>query len=72
MASVAAAVSVTNRKTLKALYAYRAAEPDELSFAEGDTVYVDVKDAIAVEDWWEVTHENGKKGAVPKAYFSGV
>ena len=52
----------------RALYIYRAAIPEELSFAKGDILAV-----LRLQDdgWWEaeVTGKNGRPGLVPSNYL---
>lgn len=52
----------------KALYVYRAAIPEELSFAKGDVLAV-----LRLQDdgWWEaeVAGTNGRPGLVPSNYL---
>lgn len=54
--------------TARALYVYRAAIPEELSFAKGDILAV-----LRLQDdgWWEaeVTGTNGRPGLVPSNYL---
>lgn len=54
--------------TARALYMYRAAIPEELSFAKGDVLAV-----LRFQDdgWWEaeVTGKKGRAGLVPSNYL---
>ncbi|XP_035661835.1 osteoclast-stimulating factor 1-like [Branchiostoma floridae] len=51
-------------KVFKALYPYRAQQADELSFEEGDVLYVnDMSDS----GWWKATCE-GRSGLIPSNY----
>merc|ERR1719481_668650 len=50
-----------NVKVMRAIYTYRAEEEDELSFSEGDILYIlDQQDT----DWWRARCK-GKEGLVP-------
>ncbi|KAI8919922.1 hypothetical protein PhCBS80983_g01843 [Powellomyces hirtus] len=51
-------------QVVRALYDYTAQRPDELSFSEGDVLYVLNKDE---EHWWKCRC-NDKEGFVPKVY----
>jgi len=57
-----------NIRPAKALYMYRAAIPEELSFAKGDILAV-----LRLQDdgWWEaeVTGKRGRPGLVPSNYL---
>lgn len=52
-------------KAFKALYNYTAQQPDEISFEEGDIIYV--SDNGAEGGWWRATC-NGKTGLIPNNY----
>jgi len=56
------------RVKARALYMYRAAIPEELSFAKGDILAV-----LRLQDdgWWEaeVTGKKGRAGLVPSNYL---
>lgn len=53
-------------KVYKALYSYTAQQSDELSFAEGDSVYVSDQSETG---WWRATIK-GKSGLVPSNYVA--
>ena len=59
---------IADRIVARALYLYRAAIPEELSFAKGDILAV-----LRLQDdgWWEaeVTGKNGRPGLVPSNYL---
>ena len=50
-------------KVYKAMYDYQAQNPDELSFKEGDVLYV----IDMHSDWWRA-NTNGKTGLIPSNY----
>ena len=52
-------------KVFRALYDYAAQNADELSFQEGDLIYV--TDMISNQNWWKANC-NGKTGLVPYNY----
>lgn len=54
-------------KVYKALYEYKAQRDDELSFNEGDLLYM--IDMITHKDWWKAKLNNGKVGLVPCNYI---
>ena len=51
-------------QVVKAVYAYQAQNPDELSFEEGSILYVNSKED---PNWWKCTCD-GKEGLVPSNY----
>ena len=59
---------INRHLTARAMYLYRAAIPEELSFAKGDILAV-----LRLQDdgWWEaeVTGRNGRPGLVPSNYL---
>ena len=59
---------IADKLVARALYIYRAAIPEELSFAKGDILAV-----LRLQDdgWWEaeVTGKNGRPGLVPSNYL---
>ncbi len=59
---------IADKIAARALYMYRAAIPEELSFAKGDILAV-----LRLQDdgWWEaeVTGKNGRPGLVPSNYL---
>jgi len=54
-------------KAFKALYNYTSQHPDEISFEEGDIIYV--SDIGAEGGWWRATC-NGKTGLIPNNYVA--
>mmetsp|Transcript_21147 Transcript_21147/g.82083 ORF Transcript_21147/g.82083 Transcript_21147/m.82083 type:complete len:1100 (-) Transcript_21147:145-3444(-) len=56
------------RPQAKALYPYEAATDDELTFSEGDIIFIVQKDQAG---WWE-GELNGKKGWVPANYVQEI
>lgn len=52
-------------KVYRAVYDYVAQRNDELSFSEGDVIYV--LDMISSKDWWKAK-SNDKIGLVPSNY----
>lgn len=52
-------------KVFRALYDYAAQNPDELSFTEGDMLYI--IDMISNKNWWKAKC-NDKIGLVPCNY----
>jgi len=57
--------NANNVFAVRAVYAYKATRPDELSFSEGDILYV--LDKTIEKDWWKCRC-NGKEGMVPANY----
>jgi len=55
-------------KVLKALYNYTAQQPDELSFQEGDVIYV-VDDSSDPQGWWRARCGT-KSGLIPSNYVT--
>ena len=55
-----------SNKFARALFAYEAAGPDELSFSEGDLLYV--LDDASDPDWWRARCR-GKEGLVPANFL---
>ncbi|CAF1046778.1 unnamed protein product [Brachionus calyciflorus] len=53
-------------KVFKALYNYNAQRPEELSFREGDLIYV--SDMITDKNWWKA-RVNNRDGFVPSNYI---
>jgi hypothetical protein len=58
----------------RAIYAYTAASPDELTISENDLLYVLEK---GDDDWWKVKQkvqgdDDGPVGLVPKNYLEEV
>ena len=52
---------------MKALYSYTAQGSDEMSFQEGDTIYVKT---VRDDGWVEARHENGALGLAPGNYLN--
>ncbi|XP_022253569.1 osteoclast-stimulating factor 1-like isoform X3 [Limulus polyphemus] len=52
-------------KVVRALYRYSAQQPDELSFEEGDILYI--LDMITDPNWWKASCD-GKVGLIPSNY----
>lgn len=52
-------------KVYRALYDYTAQRPEELSFGEGDLIYI--TDMISDKDWWKAK-SNNLEGFVPSNY----
>lgn len=61
------------RKTLGemyALYSYTATNPDELSFALGELLKIESREAERIDDpWWRATNAKGEAGLVPSNYL---
>jgi len=55
-------------KVFKALYNYTAQQPDELSFQEGDIIYI-VDDSTDPQGWWRARC-GAKVGLIPSNYVS--
>lgn len=53
--------------TVRAVYAYSAGSPAELSIAKGEVLTLTAKGSNFAPGWTEVT-QNGKKGIVPTSY----
>ena len=53
-------------KVYKALYDYNASRPEELSFKEGDTIYI--IDMITDKNWYKAKSSDEKVGWVPSNY----
>lgn len=53
-------------KVYKALYDYNASRPEELSFKEGDTIYI--IDMISDKNWYKAKSSDEKTGWVPSNY----
>ena len=56
-----------NIKFSRALFSYTSKEEDELSFSEGDLLYI-IDDA-SDHDWW-LARCHGKEGLVPSNFLS--
>jgi len=56
-------------RVFKALYAYEATQPDELSFQEGDVLYVQAAEINDEAGWWRGTC-GGISGLIPSNYVS--
>lgn len=56
-------------KVYRAMYDYKAQRDDELSFAEGDVIYI--LDMISSKDWWKAKC-NEKVGLVPSNYSKSL
>lgn len=52
-------------KVFKALYTYNAKRPEEISFSEGDLIYV--SDMVSDKNWWRARCNN-LDGYVPSNY----
>ncbi|XP_050729402.1 unconventional myosin-Ie-like isoform X2 [Eriocheir sinensis] len=57
-----------SRPQVKALYPYNAADSDELSFEEGDILYLDEEEASG---WWKCSLQ-GKSGYCPSTYLEKI
>ena len=53
-------------KVFKAVYDYKAQRPDELSFNEGDIIYI--VDMITDNNWYKAKSSDNKTGLVPSNY----
>ena len=53
-------------KVYKALYDYNAQRPEELSFSEGEIIYI--IDMITDKDWYKAKSSSDKTGYVPSNY----
>jgi myosin-1 len=60
-----------NRIKLKALYDYEAAANDELSFKEGDILFL-CDGGKDPSGWWECSTQAGKLGLAPGNYFTEI
>jgi len=56
-------------RVFKALYTYEATEPDEVSFKEGDILYIPATEISEDSDWWKGTC-HGKTGLIPSNYVA--
>ncbi|KAH6612003.1 hypothetical protein C7974DRAFT_406804 [Boeremia exigua] len=62
---------VPPKKVIKALYDYSAADPNQLSFSQGDFLHVVNREHDT--DWYEACNPlHGSRGLVPVSYFEGV
>jgi hypothetical protein len=57
---------IFNIKVYKALYDFKAQRPDELSFSEGEIIYI--TDMITDINWYKAKSSEGKTGLVPSNY----
>jgi len=53
----------------KAMYPYSATDSDELSFQEGDIIYIVSEDSSG---WWNGKLINGKTGLFPSNYIEKI
>jgi len=56
-------------RVFKALYTYDAGGDDELSFAEGDILYIPAAEITEDSGWWKGTC-HGKTGLIPSNYVA--
>jgi len=56
-------------RVFKALYTYEAAQPDELSFKEGEVLYIPATEISEESGWWKGTCR-GTTGLIPSNYVA--